>query len=135
MQKMQLSKLMQHANRMGRRTPVKATHVMARQVYDSINRAVFGGALQRPRIIIHPYRDMWGECHGARRRRGYGNTFTKAIRINRYWPNMKKLIAVMAHEMIHQYEWERLGTMSHGTTFFAWEERMLNRGIRLYVVM
>lgn len=135
MQKLQLSKLVRQAENLGYRNPIRANHRMVAQIYDSINRAVFGSVLQRPRFIIHPYTDMWGECHGARRRRGHGDPYVRAIRVNRDWPNMKKLIAVIAHEMIHQWEWEKYGTMSHGATFWSWQDRLANRGLKLYVVM
>jgi len=135
MQRQQLSRLVRQAESMGTRNPVRVSHGMAVTIYESINRAVFGGALQRPRLIINTYHDMWGECHGSRRRCGHGEHFVKCIRINRDWPNMKKLINVIAHEMVHQWEWERLGTMGHGTVFWSWQERLSNRGLRLRVTM
>lgn len=135
MQRQQLSRLVREAENMGNRNPVRATHVMVSQIYDSINRAVFGGVLKRPRLIINSYPDMWGECQGSRRRCGHGEHFVKCIRINRDWPNMKKLINVIAHEMVHQWEWERQGTMGHGAAFWGWQERLGNRGLKLYVAM
>lgn len=135
MQRQQLSRLVRQAESMGYRNPVRVNHQMVAQIYDSINRAVFGGALRRPRLIINNYKDMWGECHGARRRCGHGEPYTKCIRINRDWPNLKKLINVMAHEMVHQWEWEKMGTMAHGAAFWSWQERLGNRGLKLYVAM
>ena len=72
---------------------------------------------------------------GARRRCGHGEPYTKCIRINRDWPNLKKLINVMAHEMVHQWEWEKMGTMAHGAAFWSWQERLGNRGLKLYLAM
>ena len=135
MQKLQLSRLVRQAESMGNRQPIRANRRMVAQIYDSINRAVFGGALKRPRLVLGRYNDMWGECDGARRGHRHGEPYTKCIRINRDWPNMKKLINVIAHEMVHQWEWERLGTMTHGQNFWAWQERLENRGLKLYVVM
>jgi hypothetical protein len=98
---------------------------------------VFSSTLTRPRIIIRNYdkRGIWGECEGYRRGSRWGDHYTRAIRIERHWPNMKKLIAVMAHEMVHQYEWDWQGTMTHGTNFWAWQPRLTSKGIRLCVVM
>lgn len=135
MQRLQLNRLVRQAERMGHRNPMQATHEMVAQIYDSINRAVFGGVLKRPPLVIHAYPDMWGECHGCRRGHRFGPHYTKCIRINRDWPNMKKLINVIAHEMIHQWEWENLGHMTHGASFWSWQERLNNRGLKLYVVM
>ena len=135
MQRQQLSRLVRQAENMGYRNPVHANHAMVAQIYDSINRAVFGSALKRPQIILGTYADMWGECEGFHRDHRHGETYTKCIRVNRHWPNMKKLINVIAHEMVHQWEWERLGTMTHGNSFWAWQERMANRGVRLYAML
>lgn len=135
MQRQQLSRLVRQAESMGYHSPVRANHDMAAQIYDSINRAVFAGVLERPRLVINNYKDMWGECEGAKRGSRHGPCYVKCIRINRDWPNMKKLINVLAHEMIHQWEWERLGTMTHGLSFYAWQDRLANRGLQLYTVM
>jgi len=135
MQRQQLSRLVKQADSLGYRTPVRASHQMVIQIYDSINRAVFGSSLTRPRLIINDYPDMWGECRGARRGHRHGEHYVKCIRINRNWPNMKKLINVVAHEMVHQWEWERLGSMDHGANFWSWQERLNNRGLKLYVTM
>ena len=135
MQRQQLSRLVRQAESLGYRNPVRADHRMVSQIYESINRAVFGSALKRPKLIIGTYPDMWGECQGHHRGHRHGETYTKCIRINRDWPNMKKLINVIAHEMVHQWEWERLGVMTHGINFWAWQERLNNRGLRLYAVM
>jgi hypothetical protein len=135
MKRQQLNRLVRQAKSMGYRNPVHANRNMVAQIYDSINRAVFGGVLKRPQIILGTYPDMWGECEGLHRAHRHGETYTKCIRVNRHWPNMKKLINVIAHEMVHQWEWERLGTMTHGNSFWAWQERMANRGVRLYAML
>lgn len=135
MQKLQLSKIVRQADRSGHHNPFQTNRKMVAQIYDSINRAIFGGMLKRPQLIINAYTDMWGECQGARRKHCAGPHYTKCIRITRNWPNMKKLINVIAHEMIHQWEWERKGYMSHGANFWGWQDRLANRGLKLYSVM
>jgi hypothetical protein len=136
MQRLQLNRIMHHAHRMGNQTPTKLNHQMAATIYESINRAVFGGVLRRPKIIIRNYKDFWGETEGSSRGTQGGTQYVVAMRLHREWPNMKKLITVIAHEMVHQYEWERQQQpMSHGSTFWDWQHKLMSKGIRLCVVM
>jgi len=136
MAKIQLHRLVETAARHGRASPVVATVARVEQIYDAINNSVFGGVLTRPKIVVRDYSKnyMWGECEGMSRVNQWGPKYTKAIRIEKKFPNLKKLIDTIAHEMVHQYEWEHYGVMTHGTTtFFAWEERCRARGIRLSI--
>lgn len=137
MARLQLNALIRHAEKLGSRTQIRANHGMVHDIYDCLNRAVFNGTLVRPHIIINNYGKLgfWGECEGKQRGSRWGEHYTKAIRIERNWPNMKKLITVMAHEMVHQWEWDKLGTMTHGNNFWAWQDRLLNKGIRLCLVL
>lgn len=133
--RVQLHKLVQQAERLGRRNPLRARKPQLESIYDSINRAVFNGVLQRPKFILTTYRnnkwDFWGEIEVGYKRSRWGDRKTFAIRFARDFPNMKMMINTVAHEMVHQWEWERHGRCDHGQNFHAWNERLINRGIRL----
>jgi hypothetical protein len=138
MAKLQLYKLVETATKQGRKAPLRVTTEMVEDIYDAINRAVFSGVLQRPKIIVRDYkkRDIWGECEGWQKLHRWGPPYTKVIRIQRHFPNLKTLIAVIAHEMVHQWEWDFYNVMTHGnTTFFAWEEKLRSKGIRLSITL
>lgn len=137
MARLQLRSLVQQADYLGRKAPIRVTVEMVEDIYDALNRAVFGRVLQRPKITVRNYqhRGIWGECEGFQRGSRWGEHYTKVIRIEREFPNLKKLISVVAHEMVHQYEWDVLGVMTHGNSFFAWEETLRNKGIRLCIVV
>jgi predicted SprT family Zn-dependent metalloprotease len=95
---------------------------------------VFNGVLEFPEKIIIQDRkkwDFWGECEGWQRGHRYGPHYTKAIRLQKTYLDPKRFIDVMAHEMVHQYEWERQGVMTHGKTFWAWKEKLAEKGIPL----
>ncbi len=136
MAKLQLNSLVKHANKLGK-NPVRVTQEMAEEVYDAINRAVFRGTLPRPKITVGDYskKGFWGECEGYQRGSRWGEHYTKTIRIEKHMP-LKTLVRVMAHEMVHQWEWENYGVMTHGEkTFFIWKEDLLAKGIRLSIVV
>lgn len=129
--RVQLHKLVQQAERLGRRHPVRPRHSQIENIYDSINRAVFAGALERPRIRLSSSGEFWGEievgCQGHR----HGPRHTLCMRFAREFPSMKTLINTVAHEMVHQWEWERNSNLTHGQAFYAWNDRLANRGLRL----
>ena len=135
---LQLKALVNHANELGNYAPIHVTKDMVEGIYDALNRSVFSGALTRPKIVVRDYskKGMWGECEGWQRGSRWGEHYTKVIRIERNFPNLKKLIQVVAHEMVHQWEWEYHGVMTHGEkTFLIWKDDLKYYGIRLDIVL
>ena len=130
-QRIQLHKLVQQAERLGRRSPVRPHRAQLAWIYDSINRAVFSGALQRPRIRLSSSREFWGEIEVGYRGHRQGPRHTLCMRFARQFPSMKTMINTVAHEMVHQWEWERNNNLTHGQAFYAWNDRLANRGLRL----
>ncbi len=136
LKRLPLSVLVRQAENQGREQFV-ATKEHAQMVWHALNHAVFGGVLQYPEKMIiqdRPTWDFWGECEGWQRGSRWGQHYTRAIRLQKIHPSPKRFIDVMAHEMVHQYEWERQGTMTHGKTFWAWKDKLAEKGIPLTVV-
>lgn len=133
--RIQIAKLVKSADAVGTRAPFIATREVAEIVWHALNRAVFHGKLTFPdNISIRESKEKWwGVCVGMQRGNRAGPYYTKVIRLQRYWPNPKKFITTMAHEMVHQYEWEMLHDMTHGKTFFAWSEKLKEKGICLSI--
>ena len=104
----------------------------AEQVYNALNRTIFKGQLSRPKIVIRDYKEnFWGECEGM-----YvdGKPVCRIIRMHRWLPNSKTFIRVMAHEMVHQWEFEKgpYHRMTHGKrTFYSWKPECARWGINL----
>jgi hypothetical protein len=129
-----LSVLVRKAEQFDKTNQFVANHEHARIVWEALNHAVFNGVLEFPEKIIIQDRkkwDFWGECEGWQRGHRYGPHYTKAIRLQKTYLDPKRFIDVMAHEMVHQYEWERQGVMTHGKTFWAWKEKLAEKGIPL----
>lgn len=137
LKRLPLSVLVRKAESVGKNSEFVATQEHAMMVWTALNHAVFGGVLVRPERFIIQHRptwDFWGECEGLQRGHRNGPHYTKTIRLQKRYQNPKKFIDVLAHEMVHQYEWERQGVMTHGKTFFAWKEKLAEKGIPLTVV-
>jgi len=104
-----------------------------------LNREVFYNTLPVPEFEVKARcRDYWGYCFG------YGADDHKSnvvIRLSDKWYCRQWFITTLAHEMVHQYQWDVIGKerikrglqplISHGPTFFVFREHLANHGISL----
>jgi len=129
--RVQLHKLVQQAERLGSHNPIRPCRAQLESIYDSINRAVFAGALNRPKFKLSSDPSFWGEIEVGHKINRWGERQTICIRFAREFPSMKSMINTMAHEMVHQWEWERNDNFTHGQAFYAWNERLADRGLKI----
>ena len=112
-------------------------------LYKLINRLCFNNVLNMPEIEVLPRcRKYWGMCYASYDIIKYRKTYCK-IRLMDKWFCKQWLITTLAHEMVHQYQWdidgdirEKAGKnriMSHGPSFYAHRERLAKHGISLKV--
>lgn len=47
--------------------------------------------------------------------------------------SMRYFIYVLAHEMVHAYQWQKLNRMDHGKTFYAWSKKFEEYNIPLSI--
>jgi len=111
------------------------------RIYDQLNKEIFQNKLIKPEIQIGTRRQCWGICLGFSRIRKSGSYCI--IKLSDKWYCKQWLIAILAHEMSHQYQWDILGPkrltqgkkslMSHGPSFFLHKNRLLKHNIPLKV--
>ena len=104
-----------------------------------LNKYVFNDRLSCPPIVLGICRGYYGACEGFADKTRPG-TYCK-IRLSNKWTSVQWMITVLAHEMVHQYQWdvysvkrERQGLtniMSHGPSFFEWKDRLAEFAIDL----
>ena len=123
-----------------KRLMFRPNHWQVTQVYNIINDAVFYNRLKRPEIIIKPRcRTYWGMCTGATKKHKTGSYCQ--IHLMDKWISAQWMIATLAHEMVHQYQWDiegplreeegRESLMSHGPSFFQFRDILAENGIPL----
>ncbi len=95
--------------------------------WNLLNKALFDGKLLPPqKITVKNYRAVHGNCWPMAEK---GHVH---LQINSEFMDRKEFIAILAHEMIHQWQWtdeSAKGKMTHGDTFWQWEstlKRVLN---------
>lgn len=113
--------------------------------YNIINRHVFENLLRLPKIEIGQLRHTWGECHWLHAREFSSSQCE--IYLTDKWFCQQWFINVLAHEMIHQWQWDHyrwehqeihgrdlhLNSGGHGPSFFAWRDRFADYGLTLKV--
>lgn len=105
----------------------EATQEFALETYEMLNRYVFDNGLEPCPITVRRIRGVWGMCDG----RVEGDEFrVHEITLTKKYPFCALFVATLAHEMVHQFQWDVLSNerwqegkdpiMSHGPSFFAW---------------
>lgn len=108
-------KIVSHLVRRGHVADFKVTPILVRRWWNLLNKAVFNGKLPSPtQIECKAYHNVWGLCIVDQ-----NDEFQ--FKINSEFLDRKAFITVLAHEMVHQYEWVTYGRMTHGKNFFAWK--------------
>lgn len=92
--------------------------------WNLLNNALFDGKLITPRkIIVRGFRDSYGLCYPMKTR---GDV---KIGINSEFYDRKTFLMILAHEMVHQWQWtfdesitlENFDDQCHGKTFWQWK--------------
>lgn len=111
--------------------------------YSILNRFLFENKLTQPKFKIFRLRGSWGYFLGMKEEEDIDEF--EIVMTNRF-PSIRTFIIALAHEMVHQHQWEILGkidvkkgkspNINHGPTFFCWREKFstlnipLNRSFR-----
>lgn len=112
----------------------KPTIREVRQLYKMINEAVFYNKLIIPKIKLKThFRNAWGTCEGEDK--PFNPKRSRCvITLSDKWYCKQWLIVTLAHEMVHQYQWDiysqirkkrgKESLMSHGPSFFVFRNRL-----------
>lgn len=109
--------------------------------YDLLNKHIFAGELISPIIYVGRIKNAWGECYWTDEEQETGSYCY--MRISDKWYCPQWFLNVLAHEMVHQYQWD-IGRWSrpdpryhkmirgaHGPSFFEWKTDLNRLGLHL----
>lgn len=109
--------------------------------YDLINRLCFDEQLKPPIIVVGRLNLVWGYCFWEEDCQETGSYCW--LRISDKWYCQQWFLNVLAHEMVHQYQWdvnrwhrkdtryEKMIRGSHGPSFFSWRSKFAEHGLYL----
>jgi len=118
-----------------RRKQFRPTDAEVDYAYDIINKYVFDGVLKKPVIKLKTIHKAWGMCHWMFTEQQRG-THCKIDLMDK-WFCPQWFMNTLAHEMVHQYQWDVYrwqhlethgrpmfeGSNAHGPSFFMFRER------------
>lgn len=105
---------------------VKKKHIT--RWFKIINQEIFDNKLKPFRkIIIKRCRGSWAFAEGI-----FHKNLRKSccLTLNLYVRSLPHFVEVLAHEMIHSYQWIYHTEMTHGQTFFEWKEKFNQFNLR-----
>ena len=128
-----------------RRKQFRPNNADVTYAYNIINRHVFNSALKKPEIQIGTLRKCWGLCTWFQYERTPG-TYCE-IRLMDKWFCPQWFLNTLAHEMVHQYQWDidrwdyieqhgrdiHQNSGGHGPSFYAWRDRFEYYGLNLKI--
>lgn len=111
--------------------------------YKIINRYIFDNELRRPIIEIAQTKKCWAYCAWYNEHQWNGSYCN--IKLNDKWFCPQWFINTLAHEMVHQYQWDVYrwnhvhkhgrdifaNSGGHGPSFFEWRDRFDHYGLTL----
>ena len=103
--------------------------------YNIINKYIFDDALTRPVIHKGSLKKAWGFCYWFNEQQESGSWCQ--IRMMDKWFCPQWFLNTLAHEMVHQYQWDidrwhhielhgrdiHQNSGAHGPSFYVWRER------------
>jgi len=112
------NKIKNHLAKFGRYKNFTVTPRLVKQWWNVINTAIFNNILPDPLDIqVKHLKDCYGECEHFKR---YGCKIV--LKIDKDMADRNTFINTLTHEMVHAYEQLTYGRMTHGETFFEWED-------------
>lgn len=123
-----------------KRLPFRPSKYFLNHAYELINYEVFGNTMYKATLELRPNcRKYWGMCEGNIKPLSTGS-YCNIIMMDK-WFCPQWFITTLAHEMVHQYQWDVLGPerqsngkdwlMSHGPSFYAFREDLAPHDIPL----
>ena len=126
-----------------RRKCFRPTNKEVIYAYNILNKYLFDNTLYRPNIELGRLRKTWGYCLWQKEQQDTGSYCT--IKLSDKWFSPQWCVNVLAHEMVHQYQWDlhrwqhreefgreiNLNSAAHGPSFFAWRGFMSDFGLDL----
>lgn len=134
-----------------KRLPYRPEQWEVDALYRSLNKHIFENTLTQPEITLGTITKCWGMCnwHETRQKSAsWGKAGTWCtIRLYDKWFCPQWFCTTLAHEMVHQYQWDVYrwqhldyygrpmfeGSGAHGPSFHAWRDRFAEFGISLKI--
>jgi hypothetical protein len=120
--------------------PYLATHRKVTYWFNILNKEIFGNKLTRPKGVFIRERlqlktqRLYAQCCGYYDPKDQYPIVD--LQLSDKFRHVQHFISVLAHEMIHMFQWEYEGSMNHGKKSFfkPWKDKFAKFGIKLQLI-
>jgi len=112
-------RIKKHIRKRGEACDFELTPEFALYWWHQLNNAIFDNQLKPPvRFVIRNFRDCVGWCKPLKRNSNV------VVGLYREMWDRKYFLTILVHEMVHSYEYQEHGYMSHGDNFYKWAPKI-----------
>lgn len=115
------------------------------EYYQLINYYVFNSSLKMPEIRLGTIKKCWGACYWEQEP-DLSGSYCK-IRLSDKWFCQQWFLNTLAHEMVHQWQWDiyrfefeskyhrkmPAASGNHGPSFYSWRNKFAEHGLALKI--
>lgn len=91
--------------------------------FSIINDEIFGNKLAPVALCVRRLRGMWG----------FFEDEENYLAVNETFPSKNLFLNVLAHEMVHAYQYQQGLAVNHGKTFWEWRKKFKSNGLTLAI--
>jgi hypothetical protein len=96
--------------------------------FDILNEQLFGNKLQPfGKISLKRHKNVHALFHYWPRKENKPTM----LEINRKFENKKFFVEILAHEMVHLFQYQYNEPLGHGPSFFVWSDNFYLKGLKL----
>jgi len=99
-----------------------------------LNKEIFGNLLKPVEKIFISDNKEYGDVYALYHYDGKKRKQPSKISLSKEFKNEKMFVEVLAHEMIHHFQYTYNEPVGHGPSFLAWRENLALKGLKLYKV-
>lgn len=98
--------------------------------YDNLNEILFKNELPNLTGVQFCHtKGFWAEAFCERYKKS--KKLRAEIKFSYHFESFKDFLEVMAHEMVHIWEFDNFSVMGHGERFFSWEPELRKLGLNI----
>jgi hypothetical protein len=110
----------------------KPTVEVAWEWFHILNEQIFGGMLEPVDKIFLSNHKMYGDVYALYYYNHKKRNQPSSISVCKTFASEKMFVEILAHEMIHHFQYTYDEPLGHGPTFLAWRENFKLKGLKLY---
>jgi hypothetical protein len=115
--------MLEYLTKLHSAAPFKPSKRFIKECFHHFNQKVFDNELEIYKSIrwLGTTSRFYGRCHGML---SADDSYYWILEMSYEYPSFMVFVTTLLHEMVHAYQWMKLGEMNHGVSFFKWKRKI-----------